>query len=46
MEITNQTENKEFDTDIFNVSDEFEDISIVISNLTGEAEMAAAARRC
>lgn len=41
---TNQT--AEFSADLFNVSQEFEDIQYVINSLTGEAEMAVAARRC
>lgn len=39
-------ENQDLNADLFNVSGEFEDIEIVINDVTGQAEMAVAARRC
>ena len=45
MENTNK-ENQDLSLDIFNVSGEFEDIEIVINEISGQAEMAVAARRC
>lgn len=36
----------ELDGSLFNVSGEFEDIEIVINEISGQAEMAVAARRC
>lgn len=42
-----QTQNNgALDSSIFNVSGEFEDIEMVINELSGDAEMSVMSRRC
>lgn len=41
-----QVENQDNVAEIFNVSGEFEDIQIYIDDLTGEAGIGIASRRC
>ena len=39
-------ETQAFDSRVFNVSGEFEDIEMVINELSGNAEMSIMSRRC
>lgn len=46
QETKKENQNTELNLDLFNVSGEFEDIEIVINEISGQVEMAVAARRC